>query len=77
LEETLIGKGFTSFVPLLCSGLAHTLKVLRERGVLGKVVATGRAKDKTQEHELAKFRPAPSDRIILEYKDEKGKFYLI
>ncbi len=45
---------------------------MRKRGLLNKVVAFGRNKDKTHEQELAKFKPAASDRIILEHRDAQG-----
>lgn len=56
-------------------GLSGVLKKLRERGELGPSSEdySGRTNDKLPHEELAKFTPAPSDKIKLEYRNQNGK----
>ncbi len=63
MSELLIGKG-----------IGNALKILRERKLLGQILHSGRAKDKTVEGELAKFSKAgmKSGSLELDYRDETG-----
>ena len=64
LGELLIGKG-----------IGNALKILRERKLLGQILYSGRAKDKTKEGELEKFKKAGAkggEKCELDYRDEFG-----
>ena len=72
LTETLVGKG-----------IAHALKVFRERGMLGRETNRGRTLDKTLEQQLKSLKPVsePSKdlkeinvkEVNLQYFDKKGR----
>ena len=54
-------------------GITGTLNLLKKRGLLGKTDYSGRNKDRDPEKEMEKFPKSASDRIKLEYRDNKGK----
>jgi hypothetical protein len=65
LQEKLVGKGI---------GMA--LQVFRERGMLGKVEALGRNKEKSVEDHLKLYgdkKGQDEDRVKIKYFDKRGK----
>ncbi len=64
LKEKLCGKG-----------IGNALQIFRERGMLGKIEAIGRNKEKTVEEQLRSFgdkNNQENDRIKIKYFDKRG-----
>lgn len=72
LLEKIIGKGKDDSSHAL--GIGNALQVFRERGMLGKVEALGRNKEKTVEQQLAALGTTQEeDRVKLKYFDKRGR----